>query len=626
MEPTKPTLRVLFASPSVYKIPYYQRSYVWDQENQWEPLWFDVTSVANNLINANQEAVAKQKPHFLGAAVLKEVTKAGEEVRVFTVVDGQQRITTTQLLLAAVADTFKQFTHLQDSERLARSLIVNSIGTEESVSAPFKINPLGRDFASFNEVMEASRAGAHLRNGAGRMGECYRFFLGKTTEWLGEEETEEAIRSKARALLAAVSDKLQIVAIHLETGENEYAIFEALNARGEPLSEWEKIKNYILYKAGEIPEVDQSEFYKEHLEGMDESTWREETGSGGNRRRKSDLFLDYWLESRLSQPINARYVFREFRKVADAISNDELVQWCSEINLAGRYFMEWEGLSALDGDVHALFHSRRNVLRIGAIWPVLLALLRIEIDEKDRDRCFRTLDSFLWRRAILGMSTRSYDEITQYLLKALSRGLAGDLPYSSAIIEDLLDSQGHSRLLWPSDDAVRDRILTTPIYLYGSQERTTHVLLETIERALMRGKYPGNTALSSRLPIEHIMPQTRDEGDWPLPVDADEHTESRREIAIHTLGNLTLVEHGLNSKLSNRPWSGKRTILQEEDNLYINKDLLNHALATHWDEDQIRLRGERLADYIIEIWPHGHAVTPEIERVKTKPTQNQAAS
>ena len=152
------------------------------------------------------------------------------------------------------------------------------------------------------------------------------------------------------------------------------------------------------------------------------------------------------------------------------------------------------------------------------------------------------------------------------------------------------------------------------------------MLLETLERAMMRDKHPGNALLSSRLPIEHLMPQTRDANDWQLPDDADENAENRRQTAIHTLGNLTLVEHGLNSKLGNKPWIDKRTILKEEDNLYMNKELLNHAPATHWDEEQIRLRGERLADYIIKIWPHGHAIISEVERVKTKPAQNQAAS
>lgn len=120
------------------------------------------------------------------------------------------------------------------------------------------------------------------------------------------------------------------------------------------------------------------------------------------------------------------------------------------------------------------------------------------------------------------------------------------------------------------------------------------------------------------------MPQDHsDLTDWPLPVslDADPEAvevakETRRE-AIHRLGNLTLVQPGLNSVLSNKPWVQKRQILIEQDNLYINKELLNHAPVDHWDEEQIRLRGERLADYILQIWPHGHAVTGEIERIQT---------
>lgn len=108
-----------------------------------------------------------------------------------------------------------------------------------------------------------------------------------------------------------------------------------------------------------------------------------------------------------------------------------------------------------------------------------------------------------------------------------------------------------------------------------------------------------------------------------MPVSPDENPEGAeiaakaREAIIHRLGNLTLVQPGLNSILSNKPWVEKRRILAEQDNLYINKDLLNHAPDDHWDEEQIRLRGERLVDYILQIWPHGHAVTGEIERIQT---------
>ena len=179
MEPQNPTLRGLFALPAVYKIPYYQRAYVWDKDNQWEPLWFDLISIADRLIDANQSAATDLKPHFLGAAVFKEVTRPGEEVRVYTVVDGQQRVTTTQLLLAAVADAFREDANHIDSERLARSLTINSILGDESRLAPFKSNPLGRDYVSFGEVMYASKSDTRVPPRTGRMGECYRFFLEK---------------------------------------------------------------------------------------------------------------------------------------------------------------------------------------------------------------------------------------------------------------------------------------------------------------------------------------------------------------------------------------------------------------------------------------------------------------
>ena len=618
MEPRKPTIRELFAQPVVYHIPYYQRTYVWDKDNQWEPLWLDVVGLADRLVGATQEAATGQKPHFLGAAVLKETTLPGGPVRVQSVVDGQQRITTLQLLLAAVADTLQAFPALAGSERLARSLTINSVG-QEVEDALFKVNPLGRDFLSFTGVMRASKVREPIPTG-GRISNCYHFFLGKAEDWLKKEgEAEEVLVRRAEALFAAVADKLQVVAIYLDAGENEYAIFEALNARGEPLSEWEKVKNHILAKAGEKG-LDQSEIYIKYLEAFDETEWTKRIGRGSGRRRKSDLFLDYWLESKLLQDVNARYVFREFR---NAIENeDDLTLVCKEMNESGGYFLRWASFTSLNGDVERLFHSPRNALDIGAIWPFLLGLSRIHMSDVDRNRCLRALDSYMWRRAIVRLSTKGYDAVSEFLLKELdktNKNPIGDSPYSDAVIE-FLDYQDNRAYLWPDDNEIKQYLVDN--VLYGPLARS---VLETIERALMRGKRPGNPHLSASLPIEHLLPQTPKTEDWPIhvdPNDNEETLEARRNeqrLATYRLGNLTLVEHGLNSKLGNKPWREKRQILQEEDNLYINKDLLNHAPSDHWNEEQIRLRGERLAKYILQIWPHGHAVTGEIEKVRTAP-------
>ena len=613
MQPTQPTVRDLFESRIVYRIPNYQRAYVWNERDQWEPLWMDVKAVATQLLTMEEDNWPSLNPHFLGAVVLKQLTRPAGQPNTYTVVDGQQRMTTIQLLLAAAADAYREADHL-DAEGFLRDLIVNSARGREDTQALFKIHPIGRDFVSFTEVLQCSKNAIVPSQVKDPMGQCYKFFFQRVSEWLNAYENDSDKR--ANALFTVLSDKLQVVEILLNTGENEYAIFEALNARGEPLSEWEKVKNYILFKAGETRGIDQDSLYSEYLEDFDEPKWRQVVGRGAGARRKSDLFLDYWLESKEGRPIDARHVFREFRSMAD---NIDLVSWCTDLKERGAYFLDWENTHDRNGDVPTIFHSRRNDLQIGAVWPFLIALSRINMDNSDRDRCLRALDSFIWRRAIVGIDTRGYDDIALSLVRHLPENPSGDLPYSNAVIEDLLRTLGQKRYSWPDDDEVRQHIINTPFYESGTRQRVIRVLFEAVERAMMQGHRPGNISLSNDLPTEHLMPQTRNKENWPLPSDVDEGFEQQRDHSIHRLGNLTLVTHGLNSKLSNRSWAEKRQILHDEDNLYLNKDLRTHAPTDYWDEDQIRLRGERLADYILKIWPHGHAVTGELEKVQTIP-------
>ncbi|MYB76071.1 MAG: DUF262 domain-containing protein [Chloroflexi bacterium] len=614
METFMPTVRELFDSPTIYLIPIYQRRYVWDEFNQWEPLWLDVIGIADPQLPAGEEYdLDSRKPHFLGATVLKGLPPRVGRAKGFLVVDGQQRLTTIQLLLTSVADTFKEYEELSELESLARDLTINWVKGAPSPNEPDKIRPLAGDFESFTRVMKASRDYGQIPDMSGPIRECYGYYRQMASKWLVEGESSGLpLRVRAESLLTTIFDKLQVVAIHLNNNENESAIFEALNARGEPLSEWEKVKNYILFKASETPGIDQGELYEQHLLEFDDRRWLEETGHGAARRRISDQFLDYWLESKLRRPINARRVFREFRKKLDqpgsSIDPDD---WCKELKKDGRHFLQWQTTQEWGRDFEAIFHGRRNAIDIGAIWPLLLALSRVVTTPEDIERCLGALDSFLWRRAIVGRTTRNYDSVALELVNVLPQEPTGEMPYSNAIIEQLCKYE-LVRSSWPSDYEVRKAVLEQNAPL-----RTIRQVLEAIERGMMRGKRPGNEHMTRDLPIEHLMPQTRFLDDWPLPANADEDAELVRDDIIQRLGNLTLVDHGLNSKLGNRSWAEKRRILQEEDNLYINKELLNHAHSDHWDEGQIHLRGERLAEFIVDIWPHGHEVTGEIERLET---------
>ncbi len=107
------TPRALFRKDIHYTIPPFQRPYVWTQDDQWEPLWDDVRNMAENYLeelermeNSREEADQRTPPHFLGAVVLRQVSHATRDIEQREVIDGQQRMTTLQLLLDAVQFVF----------------------------------------------------------------------------------------------------------------------------------------------------------------------------------------------------------------------------------------------------------------------------------------------------------------------------------------------------------------------------------------------------------------------------------------------------------------------------------------------------------------------------------------
>jgi uncharacterized protein with ParB-like and HNH nuclease domain len=99
METQVRTPQLIFMQPQRLVVPLFQRPYVWNEENQWEPLWNDVARVADRVI---QQPSDKHHPHFLGAVVVQLVQKKTGQMQERTIIDGQQRLTTLQLLLDAL--------------------------------------------------------------------------------------------------------------------------------------------------------------------------------------------------------------------------------------------------------------------------------------------------------------------------------------------------------------------------------------------------------------------------------------------------------------------------------------------------------------------------------------------
>jgi Protein of unknown function DUF262 len=242
------TPRDLFDGKVQFEIPAFQRPYVWNEEDQWAPLWADIKRVASKLITAGDDPQTLDgvSAHFLGAVVLKEISAHAGDVARSAVIDGQQRMTTLQILLdaahAAVADL-----GYEDQAEALEELIVNSGRRFAGTKNRFKLWPSRADRAAFESAMDDAAAAVPEH----RITEAHTFFAGEVRRWIvdGADEGEQPVgteQNRARALTEVLQLRLRFVAINLGLADDDQLICETLNDRGTRLLAANLIKNWVF--------------------------------------------------------------------------------------------------------------------------------------------------------------------------------------------------------------------------------------------------------------------------------------------------------------------------------------------------------------------------------------------
>lgn len=604
METQVRTPQMVFMQPQRLVVPLFQRPYVWNQENQWEPLWNDVTLLADRILKRPTE---KHYPHFLGAVVLQQAPNLIGLLQVRTIIDGQQRLTTLQLLLDALHAELLAVKAIPPAMRI-EPLVTNA---EHFCSKPedrFKVWPTNRDRPAFNAVMGATTPIDHdaIGHSGERMVKAHRFFSEEARKWLsvnGPEGTD----TRATAIETVVRDLLQMVVIDLAVDENAQEIFETLNARGAHLTAADLIKNFIfqrLHESGADVEV----AYQQHWKDFETGFWETEVSVGRVSLPRSSNFLNHWLIARTGEVVVAREVFSRFKKFADfepGVSMTALLEKVHDAAVVYRQFVTSGSVHTGPVDRLGLFVYRTGVLESEVVKPLLMHWLdpqESQIPQMQLHKALEAVESWMVRRMLVRATTKNYNETVSDLivkLKSAPRAEAGD------VTERFLASQTSGSRYWPDNNEVRTELQELLAYRRLGRGRL-RMVLEAIED-YKRGWKNGSVALGGervargKLAIEHVMPR-RWVSHWPAPNGP--RGEAQRDQLIHTLGNLTLLTGRLNSKVSNGPWlgrDGKRDGLQGHDVLFLNREVVN--VGDSWTEEIIRSRTDELAKLIMEIWP-----------------------
>ena len=245
--------KALFQRDIRYIVPDFQRRYVWTRYRQWEPLWVDVIGTAERYLEElersgnNRVRAERNTPnHFLGAIVIQQVHTPSRDIERRDVIDGQQRMTTLQLLLDAVQYVFERMKLKPESRRLSR-YVANDKELAADEDQIFKLLPTRGDREAFKHAMHNGLATDGFEDS--QIVRAHQFFQTESKEWIESETNPDAQLLRIEALETVVTSMLEMVVIDLDADEEPHVIFETLNARGTPLVESDLIKNYVMHRA-----------------------------------------------------------------------------------------------------------------------------------------------------------------------------------------------------------------------------------------------------------------------------------------------------------------------------------------------------------------------------------------
>jgi hypothetical protein len=602
MEANTVELLGLFDTDVRYLVPIFQRNYKWDEAEHWGPLWADIRNVAEDVLEYGESGDVVD--HFLGAIVCEQQQSIGRDAKAIAVIDGQQRLTTLALFIAAVQKVCLERGFGDDAEYLAPMVQNKASVTRGRLEHTYKVWPNPADRAGFLAAMTDG-------NSFSRPERAMRFFRDQIALWLDigvaddpYDDHDFTPAERMEALITAVLKFVKIVKIDLEPNDNAQLIFETLNGRGERLTDADLIRN-ALFRQADAEQADADALYDRHWKPFDGERWTAKVTHGRHQKDRLSLFLTQWLALKELDEVPPSALFRRFKEYVRraAVPAETLAKDLAEL---GKVFDSFDGFPINSREWW--FFRRLGEMDLTTVQPVMLYLFSLPDSSLSRERRVRALDaieSYLVRRLVTRSTTRSYGAVFVDVLKEAG---SGDPATADQRVIELLMSKTSETEGWPTDDEMRAAVLNTNIYKL--KQSRLKMILEGID---VHRSQTGNTetiSLGHALWIEHLLPQSwRTEPAWALPVDIEDPTRAalERDHKLHTLGNLTLTTSKLDISLSNRPWPEKVEALRLHTSLQLNRDLIAAAPA-RWNEDEIAKRGTELAEDIITVWPHGAAL------------------
>jgi uncharacterized protein with ParB-like and HNH nuclease domain/predicted transport protein len=544
-----------------FVIPIYQRSYSWS-ECECRQLWDDIIRTgSNDDISA----------HFVGSIVYIEKGPYHVTSQLpMLVIDGQQRLTTLSLLIAALVKKLEKLSEENrepvdgfSPRKLSNYYLVNP---EEEGERYYKLILSQTDRDSLIAIITNNEP---PKDYSLRVTENFKLFV----SWI------EGCKGDLTELCKGIA-KLMVVDISLSRDhDNPQLIFESMNSTGRELTQADLIRNYILM--GLEPEL-QTQLYENYWRPMELDFGQDAYGS------HFDSFMRHYLTVKTGAIPKLNAVYEAFKAHARSqkMAGGGVEDLVSDIRTFSRYFCSIALRSETDYELKAAFQDLRE-LKVDVSYPFLLELYcdyaENILSKQDLLEIIRIIEAYVFRRAICNIPTNSLNKTFATFTKVLKKDR-----YLESIQAHLLLLPSYRR--FPDNEEFKRALKVRDLYHLRSRSYCFR-RLENYDRK--------ESVKVAEYTIEHILPQNENLSDtWKESLGSE--WERIRDTSLHTLGNLTLT--GYNSEYSDKHFRQKRDMPGgfKESPLRLNQGL---GQLEDWNEETIKTRAERLSNTAISVWP-----------------------
>ncbi len=584
----------------VYVIPRYQREYTWGR-GQWDALFDDL------LENSTE--------YFLGSIICINQEKDSLAIRRLELVDGQQRMTTLSLLLAAIYQSLRAMPNLSEENRFELFNLKHKLVLKKQDNQPRLIPQVqNNNQQDFYSVLEDAGLLKYVQPvayaGTRRVMKAYRHFLGRIDQML------EGVQDQATELLALIEkvNTATLVKIDVNTHSDAYTLFESLNNRGVPLTAIDLIKNKLLATLESKDSGSIDVHYNRWKRVMD--------ALGDDYAIQERFFRQYYnafkqdLKSVVSVPVATKSnLMQIYEKL---ISHDAESFLNDMIRMSGLYAQIINAKEVPERN--KLSQLLLSLERIQGAPAYLLLMVLFDLQQGDT----REIESRC-KRSSLALTATHLEEVVEFLIAFFVRRNTTDQPPTRDltrifmdVAEDIRSLQGdavvsHIQSVLTGKSASDDQFaksLQGPIY--EENKAVCRFVLCALEEAQMtRETQVDLWAVQGKQyvwTIEHIFPQGENIPEsWVKMIGGGDREKAQmyRQSYAHCLGNLTIS--GYNSTLGNKSFEEKRDRTDKQgrkvgynNGLYLNRTLVEED---NWTIEKLKTRTDMLVTEVLAAYP-----------------------